>query len=115
MFSSDHITLYVDFDVATLLFGHPFIITEKAALIYLQLDNPHTIYACKSALCKQFGNHNVEGRGTKLYETNTGEWNKNDEFHFNKIYRDIRRAMECVVNRCRCFQDRKHPWSGQFK
>jgi hypothetical protein len=114
MFSSDHMTLYVDFDVAT-LFGHPSIGTENAAVIYLQLDNPRLIDTYECVICKQFDNHNVEGRVSKLYETITGEWNNNDEFKFNKIDRDITRAMECTVNICHCYQYRKHPWSDQFK
>jgi hypothetical protein len=114
MFLSDQRPLYVDFDVAT-LFGHPSIGTDKTALRDLQLNNPHLIDAYEFTLCKQFDNHNVEGRVTTLYETNTGEWNSNDEFNFNKIDRGITKEMECAVNKCRCSQYRKHPWSEQFK
>jgi hypothetical protein len=97
MFSSDHRPLYVDFDVAT-LFGHP------AVRDYY-----------KSPFCKQFDNHNVEGRVTKNYEIDTGEWNNNDEFNLNKIDHDIKRGMECAVNKFQCSQYRKHLWSEQFK
>jgi hypothetical protein len=44
MFPSDHIPLYVDFNIAT-LFGHPVIGTEKEALRDLQLENPRLIEA----------------------------------------------------------------------
>jgi hypothetical protein len=48
MFSSNHIPLYVDFNIST-IFGPPSIGTEKAALRDLQLDNPRLIDAYKSA------------------------------------------------------------------
>jgi hypothetical protein len=64
MFLSDHIPLYVDFDVAT-LFGHPSIGNEKAFLRDLQLNNPRLIDAYEAPLCQQFENHYVEYRVAK--------------------------------------------------
>jgi hypothetical protein len=55
IFSSNHMPLYVDFDVTT-IFGHPSIGTEKEALHNLQLDNPRLIAQTspnKTVLLKQ--------------------------------------------------------------
>jgi hypothetical protein len=82
MFPSDHILLYVDFNIAT-LFGHPAIGTEKAAVRDLHLYNPHLIDAYEFTLCKQLENHNVELRvttllpliyGTKVTDPNLIKW-----------------------------------------
>jgi hypothetical protein len=101
MFPSDPIPLYLHFNITT-LFGHPSVGTEKAALRDLQLDNPHMIDAYKSALCKQLDSHNVEIRVATLFATAADIWNNNNEAQFNQVDRDITRAMECTVNKCRC-------------
>jgi hypothetical protein len=92
IFASNHIPLYVDFNIIT-LFGHPAFSTERAALRYLQLDNPRLIYAYEEALCQQLENHNIELRVKWLFQIIKSEWNNHAEGQFNKIDRDITRAM----------------------
>jgi hypothetical protein len=98
MFTSDHIPLYVAFNVA-ILFGHPTIGTEKEVLRDLQLDNPCLIDAYEATMCQQLKNDNVENRVTLLYDNKSSEWGNSEEKRFNKIDRDIERAMICAINR----------------
>jgi hypothetical protein len=98
MLPSDHIPLYVDFNIAT-IFGHPVMGTEKADLRDLQLDNPRLIDTYESTLCIQFENHNVELRVATLFATSADIENNSSEAQFNQVDRDITRAMECAVNK----------------
>jgi hypothetical protein len=93
MFPSDHIPIYVDFNIAT-LFGHPAIGTEKGALSNLQLDNPCLIDAYKSALCKQLENHNVKLRVATLFASATNLWNNRKEARFNQVERSGMRSQQ---------------------
>jgi hypothetical protein len=114
IFASDHRTLYVDFNVFT-LFGHPAFGTERAALSDLQLHNPRLIDAYKESLCQQLVNHSVEFRVTVLLQLKEEQPTNHAESLFNKIDRDIKRAMQCAANPCRCTNHKKHPWSEQFR
>jgi hypothetical protein len=84
-----------------MLFGHPAIGTENAALRYLQLDNPHPIDAYKAALCQQLDNHNVETIVILLNEIEDATWSNNDQSQFDKIDHDTERAMKFAANKCR--------------
>jgi hypothetical protein len=114
IFVSDHRPLYVDFNVYT-LFGNPAFVTEKEALRTLQLHNPRLIDAYEESTCQQLVNHNVEFRVTVLFQLKEQQWTNDAESIFNKIDRDIKRAIQCVANKCRCTNHKKHPWSEQFR
>jgi hypothetical protein len=113
LFGSGHRPLYVYFNVFT-FFGHPYFGKERAALRDLQLHNPRLIDAYEEAMCQQLVNHNVEFRVTVLFQLKEQEWNKNAEYLFNKIDRDIKRAMQCADKKCRCTNHKKHQWSEKF-
>jgi hypothetical protein len=113
IFASDHIPLFVDFNVFT-LFGHPAFGTERAALRELQLNNPRLIDAYEESVCQQLENHNIEFRVRLLFQIKELEWNNRANFIFNKIDKDNKRAIQCAANKCRCTNHKKHPWSEQF-
>jgi hypothetical protein len=102
--------LYVDFNIDT-LFGRPDFRTERSALIDLQLDNTRLGDAYEDSLCKQLENHKVESRVTLIFQIKEQEWNNRADVQFNKIDRDIKRAMECAAKKYRCSKYKKHPWS----
>jgi hypothetical protein len=89
IFASDHIPLYVDFNIET-LFGHPDFGTERSVLRDLQLGNPRLVDAYKDSLSKQLENHNVESRVMLLFQIKEQEWNNRAEGQFNKIDRGIK-------------------------
>jgi hypothetical protein len=60
-------------------------------------------------------NRNVEVRVTVLFQLKEQEWTNNAESLFNKIDRDIKRAMQCAANKYICTNHKKHPWSEQFR
>jgi hypothetical protein len=112
--ASDHRPLFVYFNVFK-LFGHRDFGTERAALIDLQLNNPRLIDAYEESLCQQLKNHNIEFIVTLLFQIKEVEWNNIAECLFNNIDQDIKRAMQCAANKCRCTNHKKHPWSEQFR
>jgi hypothetical protein len=114
LFASYHRPLYVDFNVFT-LFGHPVFGTERAALRDLQPHNPRLSDAYEEAMCQQLINHNVELRVTVRFQLKEQQWTINSESLFNKTDIDIKRAMQCAANKCRCTNHKKHPWSEQFR
>jgi hypothetical protein len=73
-FLSDHITLFVDFNIET-LFVHPAFGTERSTLRDLELDTPRLVDAYEDSLCKQLKNHSVEHRVTLLFQIKEQEWN----------------------------------------
>jgi hypothetical protein len=110
LLSSYHRDLFIGIDILRLL-DFPVQGTQKALKRELQLHDPRLVEVYQSSLFKQLANHNVASRIDSLIVIEITAWLPSHEETFNKIDRDVERAMKCTANSCRCNAHKKHRWT----
>jgi hypothetical protein len=97
LFSSDHRALFLDIDILRLL-GYPVQGTLKSLEREFKLNDPFLVEVYQSSLCKHLVTHNAASRIDSLIVIKVTAWLPAHQAKFNKIDKDIDRAMKCAAN-----------------